>query len=236
MNRRLFWINARGTDCVHAVLSILMINRRNRCGPRMTGGFTLIEVLLALTIFAVAAAVVYASFSTTRSNLDSAEALRSETDLARTLLSRLSDDILNAYCSPRVEGSFFYGKKDEVQTSEGRRRTDALYLTTLTNTRRPGTKETELWEVGYFFKEKPEGGGRLLMRREKREPDSAVPPLEGGEEYSITDRVEGLQFRYFDGAKWIDEMGGPDRCVRPLAVEITLVLSGGRVYTTGIYR
>lgn len=198
-------------------------------------GFTLIEVLLSLVILGVVAGVLYAAFSTTSNNIDAADSIREETDTVRTLLFRMTDDITNAYCSSRLSYTFFYGKKNEIAASDGNRRLDELHFTTFTGWRRPNTKETGLLEVGYLFKERPDGSGRILFRREKREPGGDAP-LEGGAEYMLTDAVAGMQMRYFDGAKWVDEIGTRDMCMRPQAVEITLVTTGGRTYTTQVHR
>lgn len=203
-----------------------------------SGGFTLVEVLLAMAILAVILTVIYASFSTAGRDIEQAEALRDETDLARSLIIRLSSDIANAYI--KQDAIFvFYGKKEEMQDQTARNgdkiRHDNITMTTLTNWPKPNSKETELWEVGYFFKEKPEGRGYGLFRREKRELSKDVPPLEGGVEYEITDRVQSLRFRYSeDGAKWTDEGWDRSRNRTPRAVEIVLVLDNGKVYTTRV--
>ena len=182
---------------------------------------------------------VYGSFSTAGSNIERAEERRDETDLARTLITRLSDDIANAYVNSSMNSpttlTIFFGKKEEVEgatgTGDEKIRHDSISLTTLTNWRRPDSKEMELWEVGYFFKEKPDGKGYVLFRREKRELSKDVPALEGGVEYEITDRVESLQFRYKSGNTWADEWkpGRP-----PNAVEIALMLDTGKVYVTQV--
>ncbi len=193
-----------------------------------SSGFTLLEVLLALSILAVIATTIYSSFSTAGRNVESAEEVRDGTDRARTLLARLTNDIANAYVG--MSGTFLYGKK--VETEEDKLRFDSIYLTTLTNWRKPDSKEMELWEVGYFFQERPDGSGRVLMRKEKRELSSDVPPREGGIDYELTDTVAGLQLRYSsDGAKWTDEwtQGG-----LPKAVDIVLTLDDGRVYATKV--
>ncbi len=206
-------------------------------------GFTLIEVLLAMAILAVILGVVYGSFSTAGRNIEQAEANRDETDLARTLLAKLSDDLVNAYYNPNmklvnpntnanVNLTILYGKKAEAGEGEDKVRHDSLSLTTLTNERRLDSKETELLEVGYFFKEKPDGSGYSLYRREKRELSADVPPLEGGVEYEISDRVEGLQFRYYNGTKWVDEWDTSTLGGLPRAVEIALTLDTGKVYVT----
>ena len=199
-------------------------------------GFTLIEVLLAMAILAVIIAVVYGSFSTAGKNIEQAEESRDETDLARTLISRLSDDIANAYVNTAMNSqakiTVFYGKKEEVESGSEKVRHDSISLTTLTNFPRPDTKEMDLWEVGYFFKEKPEGQGYALYRREKRTLNKDMPALEGGDEYEITDKVRSLQLRYTNDEKnWVDEW---KQSTLPKAVEITLVLNSGKAYVTQV--
>lgn len=200
---------------------------------KRTRGFTLVEVLLAMAILAVIMTGIYASFSTAGMNVEHAEVIREETDIARALINRLSADIENAYLQTNNALTFFYGKKKETESGGEQVRRDTISMTTLTNWRKPDSKETELWEVGYFFKEKPEGGGHTLYRREKRELSSDAPPLEGGVEYEITDRVAGLQFRYLSGSDWTDE-GWEQKAAIPKAVEITLTLDSGKVYTTRV--
>jgi general secretion pathway protein J len=195
--------------------------------PR-SNGFTLLEVLLALTILAVVMTTIYSSFSTVGRNIESAGEVRDGTDRARTLIARLTNDIANAYIGG-VSGTFLYGKKSE--TEQDKQRFDSIYLTTLTNWRKPESPEMELWEVGYFFQERPDGKGRMLMRKEKRELSTDVPRMEGGVDYELTDAIQALQFRYYNGAKWTDEwtQGG-----LPNTVDIVLTLADGRIYATKV--
>lgn len=199
-------------------------------------GFTLIEVLLALAILAVIMTVIYASFSTASQNVEQAEKVRDETDLARTLIARISDDLANAYCKTGVQGkgTFFYGKKEEKDVRGNKLRLDSLSLTTLTNWRKPDSKETDLWEVGYFFKEKADGSGYVMMRRERRNLNTQESASEEETEYEITDVVDSLQLRYYTGSQWTDELGGSTSCTRPTAVEMTLTLASGKVYLTQV--
>jgi len=192
-------------------------------------GFTLLEVLLALTILAMISATIYGSFSTAGRNIESAEATRDGTDRARTLIARLANDITNACVIPGME-TFLYGQKFERE--EDKQRFDSIYLTTLTNWRKADSREMDLWEVGYFFQDKPDGTGRVLMRKEKRELSKDVARREGGTDYELTDAVEGLRLRYTtDGTTWLDEwkQGG-----LPKAVEVTLTIADGKVYSTAV--
>ena len=211
------------------------------------GGFTLLEVLLAMAILSVIMTVIYASFSTAGRNIEQAETIRDESDLARTLIARLSDDIANAYVNPFMNTpttvTIFYGKKEEAEFGTGpgneKVRHDSISLTTLTNWRKPDSNQMELWEVGYFFKEQPDGKGYALFRREKRELSKDTPALEGGDEYEITDRVESIKFTYLNNSLTWTDNGWDSRSSTfgqkmPKAVEIAIALDTGNVYTTRV--
>jgi hypothetical protein len=148
----------------------------------------------------------------------------------------MSADISNVYCGG-VKGVFLYGKKEEKEAEGEKYRIDSLSLTTLTNWRRPESRETELWEVGYFFKEKPEGNGRVLMRREKRTVGGSEEDIAAdATEYEITDAVRSLQIRYLVGAEWKDEIGSAAACDDKslTGAEITLTTQDGRVFMTQV--
>lgn len=203
---------------------------------RHSKGFTLLEVLLAVGILSLVVTVIYSSFSGAARNVKQAETIRDRTDLARTLIARLSDDIANAYYKPTMTETVFEGKPSTLETDKPR--FDSLSLTTLTNWRKPDSKETDLWEVGYRFEEKSDGTGTVMILREKRNLTKDIKPLEGGTDMEITDQVRELRLRYSSGIfsagttslKWEDEWvkkGGP-----PKLVEIRLVLEDGNPYLT----
>ena len=133
-----------------------------------------------------------------------------------------------------MKESIFYGKK--ATTTENEPRFDNIALTTLTNWRKPDSKETDLWEVGYRFETGPEGDGQVLVRREKRDLDKERTPLEGGIDMIITDRIEELRLRYYDGttSTWKDEWDTRTQGRLPKAVEIRLVLKDGPVFLTSV--
>lgn len=228
-------MNSASAECGMRNAEWRQRGRRRPCFTPRSKGFTLVEVLLAMAILAVVMTAVYASFSTAGASVEHAEAARDSTDLARTLIARMTGDISNAYCRMGMTGTLFFGKKVEHEVDGEKLRTDSLSLTTLTNWRRPNTKETQLWEVGYFFQEKPEGNGRTLMRRERRILGSSAAFAEEAMEYSLSDGVEGLRIRYtLDGNIWTDDLGGDAVCARPRAVEVTVTLGGGKVYMTAV--
>ncbi len=196
-------------------------------------GFTLLEVLIAVAIMSLIVTVIYTSFSTSSRNVEQAEKSRDTADLVRTLVAKLSNDIANAYVNPSMNvPTIFRGKKVQPETGNDKNRYDELYLTTLTNWRRPDSKETDLWEVGYYFKQKPDGTGVVMMRREKRELSKDVPALEGGIEYVMTDRIASLQYQFYNGSTWSDEWNATT--IWPSVVEIAILLDNGSSYITRV--
>jgi hypothetical protein len=132
-----------------------------------------------------------------------------------------------------MTGTHFLGKKEEAEVEGKKVRRDGLSLSTRTNWRRPGTKEMDLWTVGYFFRERPDGSGYVLMRKERRSLEVVNGALAGETEYEVTDQVESLRLRYTsDGRSWQDDLGGAETCMRPAAAEITLVMADGTAYRT----
>jgi prepilin-type N-terminal cleavage/methylation domain-containing protein len=197
-------------------------------------GFTLLEVMLSVAILSVIVTVIYASFSTAESSVKQAEEIRDQTDLARTLITRLSDDIHDAYCDATGR-TIFNGRKQETDTGDIKRRLDSIELTTLTNSRTRNSKETDLWLVGYFFKEKPDGSGSILMRKEKRDLSGTESLLEGVTEYEITDRVDELHLAYFKSSyPMLEEFGSLNKCELPRIVAITIAFDDGSVYSTKV--
>jgi general secretion pathway protein J len=201
--------------------------------PKLNG-FTLLEVLIAVAIMSGIVTVIYASFSTASRNVAQAETRRDAADLARTLLTKLSNDISNAYYSPSMKETFFYGKKSGADQDAPR--FDTIALTTLTNWRKPNSKETDLWEVGYRFEETPEKNGNVLVRKEKRELGTDNAPLEGGIDYTLTERVKSLRLQYYNGSTWTDDWDNTSQrsLQLPKAVEITLALDDGSLYSTQV--
>jgi len=217
-------IGARSSECE--------VRNRRRITNRLTSGFTLLEVLMAMSILAVIVTVIYMSFSTTGRNVEQAEARRDSTDLARTLIAKLSDDIANAYYNSSMKETVF--EAQQSTTTEDEPRFDSIALTTLTNWRKPDSIEMDLWEVGYRFEDRLDGNGKVLIRREKREINEVSPPLEGGTDYEVTDQITELRLRYYDGSTWSDEWHSNSKRKKPTAVEIRLILADGSSYLTHV--
>lgn len=198
---------------------LLFMNRENQ-----NKGFTIIELLIAITILLIIMTVVYQGFTVSTDGVRRAEAVDNLNDTARIIFLRLTDDINTAYLPDK--NAIFVGEAKR----DGKYPRDTINLTSLSNQIIvKDAKESELHEIGYFLKEasdhKASGKDKpaSLYRREKK-TIGKEPPLEGGNSYELTEEIAGLRFRYYDGSKWKDNWDSRTNKTLPKAVEIELTL------------
>lgn len=192
---------------------------------RERNGFTLIEVLIAITILTVIMMVVYQAFTASTDGIRRAEAVDELNSTARVIFLKLMDDINNAYLTGN--NVIFVGdsKRDKELPQ------DSLNLTSISNLRMvKDAKETDLYEIGYKMKEDyayQKQEKRLSLFRREKKTIGVEPVLEGGEAYELTDEIAGLRFSYFDGAnkKWKDNWDSRSTTTKlPTAVEVEVIL------------
>ena len=152
-------------------------------------GFTLIEIIVAITITVIILAIVYSSYSTV---VISMENIRKRLDVygtARPVLEQMSRDISCAYLNAEDDRTAFIGT------------VDSLDFITLAHRRSSGdAKESDISEVGFFIS--TELDTPLLMRRESTYLDG--DPLSGGDVSVIADNVTSLSFQYYGEEGWTD--------------------------------
>ncbi len=82
-------------------------------------GFTLLEVLLAIAIFALVAAMGYGAYTATLANIAAVEGDSRDIERGATILARLADELGAAVIGPEaslggVEASYAGGRRDEL--------------------------------------------------------------------------------------------------------------------------
>ncbi|NLC55441.1 MAG: prepilin-type N-terminal cleavage/methylation domain-containing protein [Armatimonadetes bacterium] len=208
--------------------------RRDRASRRWgPGGFSLVELLVALVIMGTLAGGLSLAFST---SLDAHRRLRREGDTAqelRIVLDALRADIQQAALTPGSTRSWFIG------TDEGDEENlmDTLRLTTRSHrvALRDVNEATE-WEllprhadwsaVTYGILPADEEAAGYLYRQEQIPPGE--DPLEELETVEVLSRaIIGLNCRYFDGVDWQETWDSQEENLDtlPRAVEVTLVLA-----------
>ena len=164
-------------------------------------GMTLIEVMVAMAMFAIVGSLVYGGFAQT-----SRAKRRLETQLdryheLRMTMERMVRELSMAYVSthynisPSLQGmrTTFIGKDSGFG--------DRIDFTSVSHTRiYRDAKESDQNELSYYLTDAPDGEGKVLARRMQSRPDDK--PTEGGRvEVMLTDVLE-FDLEYLDPVNW----------------------------------
>jgi general secretion pathway protein J len=212
----------------------LALRAQGRPGKRRKAGFTLIEVMVAVSILAVVSTLVWSSFrqtTLTKKNIE-AQALRYRT--VRLALDRMAREIAMAYLSQNEDTS----QPERRTRFVGRRRggVDELSFSYFGHQRLyEDSAEGDTAVIQYVGEPSRErGAGTNLMRKESRRLGYQKPEDLSGERDVLCDEVVRLKLEYWDARdkQWREEWntmtadGQPDRL--PSKVKITLTVRDER--------
>lgn len=192
--------------------------------PQHPSGFTLIEVLTAVSIMASLTAVMWISVSSMFQTRDVVTARFERYQIMRVSMDRIARELSSAYLAgPEHGGEEIPGEEEAPQagaqnangqdsSAENQRdqdeiiqygmigRDDEISFTAFAHVRTiEGEMASQHAEVGYFLERRRTDEGRLvnsLMRREDVTPDDDL--TEGGEVYTMIPHVEEIEFEYWD--------------------------------------
>ena len=169
-----------------------------KCLSRLSSGsgFTLLEIMIAITILSLIMGVVYSSFSAI-SESDRKISLASETALrARNLFGMMTKEISSVFVPAAAGGS---GEAQDrlnygfVCTADGEmQRLD--FTAAISDSGR--ISDATLKEISYFLKPK-EGGGNSLFKRMDATPDDDISS--GGRDFFLMDDVASLRYEFVKG-------------------------------------
>jgi prepilin-type N-terminal cleavage/methylation domain-containing protein len=197
---------------------------QQRCSEaRRTGGFTLLEILVAATITSIILLTIYGSFHTVLKSVERVDKDQARLRIADFLTTHFEENLSGAYL-PNADR---FGQ-NVVFIGENREAADGRPIDTLTfftNASRMGggalpgdtkqvayglvEEEDECYTLTVF--EKP----RLLMPLTEDEASELTP---GGASWTVP--MASLDFAYFDGADWMDSWNSASEGRLPLAVKI----------------
>jgi type II secretion system protein J len=177
----------------------------------MRNGFTLLEVILATTLFALLMSSYYVVFLNVSQLEEYARDQRAFSAVGPAVLDLIEDDIQSLYSPPRALNAFPFRGEDDSRGSQPADRFDFV-------TQRPSIHKEEFFErrtplaspvneVGYRLA-RGDGDVRRLYRREGFYADTS--PLQGGDFYEIYDRVVALDVRYVGYAAEEEERRSQD--------------------------
>lgn len=166
------------------------------------GGFTLVEVLIAMGITAAMALMTIGSLRSLDRASDVARQQDERYAAARVALARLTREVSMAFLSDNYDSSRF---RDPVTLFVGR--DDELLFSTMAHVRLyRDAKESDQAIVAYRLDSDPEHSGeKALFRREKVRLDDE--PDRGGQTDLVADHVTSLRFQYWDSKRrdWVRE-------------------------------
>lgn len=193
--------------------------------PKNEKGFTLIEILVSTSMFAVLLSILFGSY---RASIGVMEKVNADTqiyDMARVALDRISEDLESSFPIPVVQEEDKAIQGRIFGAFEGRDGTigdyDGDFLRFLSRARvvldESGGLPVES-EITYYAREQEDGDTLVLFRVET--PFGTEVPEEGTGGYILCDKLTGVDFTYHRGDEefraWDSTNGGmsgkiPDR-------------------------
>lgn len=203
------------------------------------GGFTLLEVLIALAILVTILVILFGTYAASVERAEHARELAQVYHEARVLLELMANDLRASYLTqpiqqaqqqlqqPKRRQYSFVGEDLE----EAKFPADKLTFFSLQASLNPDTPELEVCRVTYNLEVKaPPAQGKILVRRVNCHLDVEVTEQE--HVFLLTDLVVGLDFKYYDDQdeerlEWDSREGQRTRSL-PVRVKIMVLLADSR--------
>ncbi len=210
------------------------MNKREPCGwvrrsavrdPGSAGGFTLLEILLAVVVLTLLLSGVYAVLLGTLRAVERVEYVTQRAEIGPGILRVVARDFEHAVMPGGAAPGAFRSKSqnyggfslDQVDFVANVPALGPLEGGIDAGPPRPSPMN----EVGYRLEPNPFAPGLFkLYRRESWFVEG--DPLAGGMLYEVYDRVRSFSLEYFDGKEWKEEWSSGDAGGLPMAVRIGL--------------
>lgn len=208
--------------------------RRFRSAERASlRGFTLVEVLVAITILAAITLLLYGAFAGMKRSREGLARVQDRYREGRLAMARIARELQSAYISAHapinqallVQKTAFIGTRGTPA--------DRLDFNSFANRRLDrDSHESDQCEISYFGSPNPDGSGTVdLVRRISTHLD--LEPDKGGKVEVLATDIDLFDLEYLDPTTgtWLETwdslqaIGQPNRL--PLQVRVILVLNGG---------
>ena len=174
-------------------------------------GFTLIEVLLAVTITAILLVTIYGVFTSVSSAKNRIETEGEGYHQARVIFDRIGREIRGAYYLKGNAKTSFRGGLDEER--------NPFLLLSTTATTPQGERQEGVAVVRYRLRKDAEiEGNKVLTRSEAPLVEEDKAPRE----YRLATGIEALQLRFSDGDNWQESWDSDSLNAVPKMVEVAL--------------
>ncbi len=182
-------------------------------------GFTLIEILVSISIVAITLMTVYGVFSSVSSAKDRLEQDSETYHKARVIFDRFGRELHGAYLSSANKDSILKGEKDTL---------DNVSLTFSTTAASPlSSTGTGYALLTYTVMEDNEAddGSKVLLRTEK--PLLSKDDTSNLRRMRLAPGINAFNLRFYDGSSWYDSWDSSTKGL-PNLVEIELKINDAR--------
>lgn len=183
----------------------------------MKRGFTLLEIILAVTILALVATMIYGGFSQTALNKARIEDDVDHSQLIHMALGRMARELTMAFVSTHVNPSLDLRSMTTAFIGKDNGDEDRIDFTSFSHRRLyRNAKESDQNEISYFVTEHPDDPDmNVLARREQNRIDD--DPRTGGKSQILVENVEGFNLEYFDPllTDWVQTWDTIDALAQP---------------------
>jgi general secretion pathway protein J len=209
----------------------------------MKRGFTLLEVILAVTVLALIGTMIYGGFSQTALNKARVEEDVDHSRIVHMALERMVRELTMAFVSTHVNPSLDLRVSNTAFIGTDNARDDRIDFTSFSHRRLyRNARESDQNEISYFVTQHPEDPDvMVLARREQNRIDE--DPRKGGKSQILVENVEELNIEYFDPllSEWIDSWDTVNTLAQPnrLPTQVRIRLSvrdprrSGKIQTFG---
>jgi len=191
------------------------------------GGFTLVELLLALFLFALIAGVIFAAFAAVASGVEKGRQHIEIYRVGRVALLRMAQEVGAAMPPPTGSGMGFQGKKN-ADGAAGHDRID--FLTVPYRRYSDKVPSYELCHVAYYVADNLQG--KTALFREEDCSGKEDERREHASQLELTDLAVGLEITYYDAEKDYEEWppNRDDQSLLPCRVRLALTLRDAPQY------
>lgn len=200
----------------------------------MKRGFTLLEVILAVTVLALIGTMIYGGFSQTALNKARIEKDVDESRVVHMALARITRELQMAFVSTHVNPSLDLRASNTAFIGKDNGRDDRIDFTSFSHRRLyRNAPESDQNEISYFVTEHPDDPDvKVLARREQNRIDD--DPRRGGKSQILVENIEEFNVEYYDPllTEWVqtwdtvNTLGQPNRL--PTQVRIRLAIQDPR--------
>jgi len=180
-------------------------------------GFTLLEVILAVTVLALVGTMVYGGFSQTSLNKARVEADVEHSRIVHMALERMARELTMAFVSTHANPSPDLRVVETAFIGRDHGRDDRIDFTSFSHRRLyRNARESDQNEISYFVTEHPDDPEvQVLARREQNRIDD--DPRRGGKSQILVENIEEFNVEYFDPllSEWVQTWDTEDVLAQP---------------------